>query len=40
MSRAAGAGALRMEVLAPRSELLAWYQRRGYAPTGETAPFP
>ncbi len=40
VSRAAGAGALRMEVLAPRSELLAWYQRRGYAPTGETAPFP
>lgn len=35
-----GATALRMEVLAQRDELLAWYARRGYHPTGETAPFP
>jgi ribosomal protein S18 acetylase RimI-like enzyme len=35
-----GAGALRMEVLVQRTELLAWYGRRGYHPTGETAPFP
>ncbi|MGO9457449.1 MAG: GNAT family N-acetyltransferase [Acidimicrobiales bacterium] len=35
-----GVGVLRMEVLAPRSDLLAWYGRRGYLPTGVTAPFP
>lgn len=35
-------GALRMEmtVLVQRVDLIAWYLRRGYAPTGETAPFP
>lgn len=39
---ARGFGAVRMEmtVLAPRTELIAWYARRGYAPTGETQPFP
>jgi ribosomal protein S18 acetylase RimI-like enzyme len=30
----------RMTVIAQRPELIAWYERRGYAPTGETAPFP
>jgi len=32
--------AMRMTVLAQRPELLAWYARRGYAPTGETVGFP
>ena len=32
--------AMRMTVLAQRPELQAWYQRRGYAPTGETEAFP
>lgn len=29
-----------MKVVNVRDELIAWYGRRGYAPTGETAPFP
>ena len=35
-------GVLRMEmtVIHRRAELIAWYERRGYAPTGETRPFP
>lgn len=39
---ARGFGAVRMEmtVLVQRVDLIAWYVRRGYAPTGETAPFP
>lgn len=39
---AAGSGAtrLRLEVIHTRSELLGWYRRCGYEPTGETAPFP
>lgn len=39
---ARGLGAVRMEmtVLVQRVDLIAWYVRRGYAPTGETAPFP
>ena len=32
--------AVRMTVIAQRPELLAWYARRGYAPTGETEAFP
>ncbi len=32
--------AARLSVIAQRAELIAWYARRGYAPTGETAPFP
>ena len=35
-----GATALRLQVIAQRAELLAWYARRGYHPTGETLPFP
>ena len=31
---------MRMSVLRPRTELIAYYERRGYAVTGETAPFP
>ncbi len=30
----------RMTVIAQRPELIDWYGRRGYADTGETAPFP
>ncbi len=30
----------RMTVIAQRPELIAWYERRGYRNTGETAPFP
>lgn len=32
--------ALRMTVIAQREALIAWYERRGYARTGETQPFP
>jgi ribosomal protein S18 acetylase RimI-like enzyme len=35
-----GAEAMRMTVLRPRAELIAWYERLGYRRTGETAPFP
>jgi GNAT superfamily N-acetyltransferase len=35
-----GARTLRMTVISVRAELLAWYARRGYALTGERAPFP
>lgn len=37
---AMSARAMRMTVIAQRSELIAWYERRGYARTGETQPFP
>lgn len=32
--------ALRMTVIEQRTELIAWYQRRGYHATGEVKPFP
>jgi ribosomal protein S18 acetylase RimI-like enzyme len=32
--------AARMTVIAQRTELIAWYERRGYQLTGETEPFP
>lgn len=35
-----GAGAIQMTVLTLRRELIAWYERRGYARTGKTKPFP
>lgn len=35
-----GVTAVHMTVIAQRAELIAWYQRRGYRATGETAPFP
>lgn len=35
-----GSVAMRMTVLEQRPELLAWYARRGYPPTGETVAFP
>jgi len=30
---------MRMTVIVQRAELIAWYERRGYCRTGETAPF-
>lgn len=39
-ARSAGATTLEMCVIDRRHELVAWYARRGYAPTGETRPFP
>jgi ribosomal protein S18 acetylase RimI-like enzyme len=38
-SRRWGAGELQMLVLAPRTELIAWYERLGYRRTGATVPF-
>lgn len=35
-----GASRMRMTVIGHRSELVAWYERRGYERTGETEPFP
>jgi hypothetical protein len=29
-----------MTVLAPQDKLIAYYERRGFRPTGETRPFP
>ncbi|KAA9327653.1 GNAT family N-acetyltransferase [Hymenobacter busanensis] len=39
-ARRHGCTAVRMTVLAQRPDLLGWYARRGYQPTGETQPFP
>jgi GNAT superfamily N-acetyltransferase len=35
-----GAREMRMTVISAREDLIAWYERRGYARTGETTPFP
>jgi ribosomal protein S18 acetylase RimI-like enzyme len=35
-----GATRMEMTVLTQREELIAWYERRGYARTGTTEPFP
>jgi ribosomal protein S18 acetylase RimI-like enzyme len=35
-----GARRVRMTVINVRTELIAWYERRGYARTGEILPFP
>lgn len=35
-----GARRIRMTVVGVRDSLIAWYGRRGYAPTGEREPFP
>ena len=35
-----GARRMRMSVINMRDTLIAWYERRGYARTGETLPFP
>jgi ribosomal protein S18 acetylase RimI-like enzyme len=34
-----GAGFAQLSVVSIRAELIAWYERRGYALTGSTAPF-
>lgn len=39
-ARALGLTTIEMTVLSVRSELIAFYERRGYARTGETKPFP
>lgn len=39
-ARTLGLPAVRMTVIAQRAELIAWYARKGFAPTGEIAPFP
>jgi len=39
-ARALGATRMVLRVLHPRTELMEWYERRGYIKTGETAPFP
>ena len=39
-ARSQGATRVRMSVVAQRETLIAWYERRGYARTGETAPWP
>lgn len=38
--RGQGAQRVRMTVIQIRNTLIAWYERRGYARTGETRPFP
>ena len=37
---AAGYHRITMRVISVRHELIAWYERRGYTPTGEIQPFP
>ncbi len=39
-ARGFGARAMEMTVISRRAELIAYYERRGYARTGETRPFP
>jgi ribosomal protein S18 acetylase RimI-like enzyme len=39
-ARAQQCRAVTMTVIPQRTELIAWYKRRGYQPTGETHPFP
>ncbi|OYX29450.1 MAG: GNAT family N-acetyltransferase [Caulobacterales bacterium 32-69-10] len=40
LAREAGVTRLRMTVINIRDTLIAWYERRGFAPTGERLPFP
>ena len=40
LARGAHARRLWMTVIRQRTELIAWYARRGFHPTGETQPFP
>jgi len=39
-AQAFGATTMEMTVISARPELIAYYERRGYAPTGEIRPFP
>ncbi|MFN0013075.1 MAG: GNAT family N-acetyltransferase [Saprospiraceae bacterium] len=38
-ARELGCSAIAMRVLSPRHELVAWYERHGYTPTGTREPF-
>jgi ribosomal protein S18 acetylase RimI-like enzyme len=40
LARREGIAAMEMTVIDSRAALIAWYERRGYVPTGETRPFP
>lgn len=40
LARAEGIAAMEMTVIDSRDSLIAWYERRGYAFTGERRPFP
>lgn len=40
LTKAAGNHYLRMTVISQRQELIAYYERRGFRPTGKTEPFP
>jgi GNAT superfamily N-acetyltransferase len=40
IARAWGCGRMRMTVISVRAELIAYYERRGYAKTGKSEPFP
>lgn len=37
---ARGGRIVELSVIIHRAQLIAWYERRGYSPTGETRPFP
>jgi ribosomal protein S18 acetylase RimI-like enzyme len=39
-AKSAGCQFIKMTVISVRAELIAWYQRHGYQPSGETVPFP
>jgi predicted N-acetyltransferase YhbS len=39
-ARSLGMEGMQMTVISVRDELIAWYARRGYQPTGEKMPFP
>ena len=39
-ARKRGAGRITMSVINVRDTLIAWYQRRGYQPNGQTKPYP
>lgn len=39
-ARTWGCERMRMKVIRQRSELIAWYERRGYKDTGQSSPFP
>jgi ribosomal protein S18 acetylase RimI-like enzyme len=39
-ARKSGCTSVIMTVISVRHELIAWYERHGYRPTGETEPFP
>lgn len=39
-AHARGMAVMEMNVIEGREDLIAWYERRGYGPTGETRPYP